>query len=91
MIALVCCVKFLNSLFFSVLILYSAEAYPAVVRSLGHSFTLTLGCFTTVIVPFLVEYINDHFEFRNALCFLAPFGFFGVYICFLMPDATCIN
>ena len=43
------------------------------------------------MAPFFIDYMRSEYESRNALCFLAPFGFLGAYFCLYMPDSTSIN
>lgn len=91
MILLVCCIKFFSSILFAVLITYSSEAFPTVVRSLGYGFSISFGRMTTFMAPFFVDYMRSQYEERNAICFLAPFGFLGVYLCLFMPDSSNLN
>lgn len=91
MILLVCSIKFVNSMLFAVLISYSSEAYPAVVRSLGYGFTLTFGRMSTFITPFFINHVRTYYEYKNPLCFLAPFALFGFYLCFLMPRSDAMS
>ena len=86
MIFLVSLIKLTNSIFFSALIPYSSEIYPTVVRSLGYGFTLTFGRMSTFIVPFYINYMRAHYENRNSLCFLSPFGLLGFFLCFFMQS-----
>ena len=85
MIILVNGIKFVNSIFFSALITFSSEVYPTVIRSLGYGFTLTFGRMSTFIVPFYINFMKSNYENRNALCFLAPFGLLGWFLCKLSP------
>jgi MFS family permease len=91
MIALVCGIKFFNSILFTVLITYSSEAFPTPVRSLGYGFTITFGRMSTFLAPFFVDYIRSQDETRNALCYLFPLGFIGFYLCLLMPNHSNIS
>ena len=91
MILLVCCIKFVNSMLFAVLITYSSEAYPTVVRSLGYGFTLTFGRMSTFITPFFVNEFHKYLGYKNPLCFLAPFALLGFYLCFLMPKSDAMS
>ena len=90
MIILVSIIKLTNSVFFSALIPYSSEVYPTVVRSLGYGFTLTFGRMSTFIVPFYINYMRDHYENKNSLCYLAPFGLLGFVLCYLMPNQNAV-
>jgi hypothetical protein len=56
-----------------------------VIHSLGHSFTFTFGRMSTFLVPIFIDYMRSKNQFRNALCFIAPFDFFAIYLCFHMP------
>jgi hypothetical protein len=86
MILLVSLIKFTNSILFSALIPYSSEVYPTVVRSLGYGFSLACGRLVTFIVPFYIDYMRAHYENRNSLCFLAPFGLLAFLFCQVMPS-----
>ena len=91
MIMLVCCIKFFNSVLFAVLISYSSEALPTVVRSLGYGFTLTFGRMSTFMAPFYVNHMSSQYEHTNAMSFLAPFALLGLYLSYFMPDNSSIN
>ena len=43
------------------------------------------------MAPFLIDYARSFHFNRNVLCFLAPFGFFGLYLCLVMPNESYIN
>lgn len=91
MILLVCLIKFSNMILFSVLVTFTSDAFPTVVRSIGYAFTLSCGRVSTFFVPFFINRISTFYLYKNPLFFLAPFAFGGFYLCFLMPKVDAMN
>ena len=91
MILLVCLIKFCSSILFALLITYSSEVFPTVLRSLGYGFSISIGRMSTFMAPFYIDFIREIDDTHNAVCFLAPFGLLGAFLCRFMPDPSTIN
>ncbi|KRX06567.1 Major facilitator superfamily domain, general substrate transporter [Pseudocohnilembus persalinus] len=72
-------IKFSITIFLSILITYTSEVFPTVVRSLGYGLCMTAGKGGTIFMPFIVSY----FELEG-LSPLIVFGFFGLFVVFLI-------
>lgn len=63
----------------SILITYTSEVYPTVVRTLGYGLCMTVGKVGTILMPLIVSYAQN-----NDIQPLIVFGIFGIFVVILV-------
>jgi MFS family permease len=65
--------RFLISIIYSIIYVYCIESYPTDLRAKGLAFNAVFGRFSSILVPFIVEVLQDQFFFLIFIIFSISF------------------